>query len=105
LNVAEVAVFEYVCAEIERCTPLEGPVVRGTVRLALKEAGLNPESVDAGGMEVVVDKILPQELAAHRIEGIDELCARLAQTLATRQFAQPADRAGAAASVLDRLGA
>jgi hypothetical protein len=103
--VAEVGVFDWVCAEIERSTPLDGPVVRGTVRLALKEAGLNPESVDAAGMEVVVDKVLPQELASHRIDGIDELCARLAQALATRQFAQPSDRAGAAASVLDRLGA
>jgi len=102
--VSNVGVFEYVCAEIERSTPLEGPVARGTVRLALKEAGLNPESVDPAGMEVVVDKILPIELASHRIEGADELCERLLRTLATRQFAQTHDRAGDAASVLDRLG-
>lgn len=101
---SNVGVFEYVCAEIERCTPLAGPAARGTVRLALKEAGLSPESVDPAGMEVVVDKILPIELAAHRIEGVDALCERLLRTLATRQFAQGHDPAGDAASVLDRLG-
>ena len=101
---ASVGVFDYVCGEIERNTPLDGPITRGTVRLALKEAGLNPDSVDAAGMEVVVEKILPTELAAHRIEGTEELCERLVHTLATRQFNQVADRAGDAASVLDRLG-
>ena len=99
-----VGVFDYVCAEIERHTPLDGRVARGTVRLALKEAGLNPDSVDPAGMEVVVEKILPGELAAHAIDGCEELCRRLGETLATRQFADAHDRAGDAASVLDRLG-
>jgi len=102
--VSSVGVFDFVCAEIERSTSLDGPVARGTVRLALKEAGLNADSVDPAGMEVVVEKILPGELAAHRIEGVDELCRRLVHTLATRQFATTHDRAGDAASVLDRLG-
>ena len=99
-----ISVFDWVCAEIERSTSLNGAVARGTVRLALKEAGLAPESVDPGGMGVVVEKILPVELAAHGIEGVDDLCARLVHMLSTRQFAQASDRASNAASVLDRLG-
>ena len=101
---SSVDVFDWVCAEIERSTPLAGPVARGTVRLALKEAGLSAESVDPAGMEVVVEKILPAELAAHDIDGVEELCRRLMQSLATRQFSQATDRAAGAASVLDRLG-
>ena len=99
-----VAVFDYVCAEIERSTELDRAVARGTVRLALKEAGLNPESVDPAGMEVVVEKLLPAELKGHRIDGIEDLCRRMLQALSTRQFAAASDRAGDAASVLGRLG-
>lgn len=99
-----IGVFEWVCDEIERSTSLDGPVVRGTVRLALKEAGLNPDSVDPAGMGVVIDKVLPAELSAHGIDGIDELCARLGHAVATYAFSVPRDRAGGAASVLARLG-
>jgi hypothetical protein len=102
--VPTVGVFDWVCSELERSTSLDPAVARGTVRLALREAGLNPDSVDAAGMEVVVEKILPRELLAHHLDGVDQLCRRMVQTLATRQFAAAHDRAGGAASVLDRLG-
>lgn len=96
--------FEYVCQEVQRDTGMTDAVARGTVRLAVKEAGLDPDAVGSGQMVVVVEKLLPQELASHRIEGAAELCSRLAQGLGCHDFAAASDRAGAAAGILSRLG-
>jgi hypothetical protein len=102
--VTALGVFDYVCQEIERSTKLTGAVARGTVRLALKEAGLDPDSVDVAQMRVVVDELLPAELASHRIDGVEALCERLRDGLSRHQFSGATDRAGAASSVLARLG-
>ena len=59
--------FTIVCDHLERATGLERPAARGTVRLALKEAGLDSESVTPEQMSVVTEKILPSELQALNI--------------------------------------
>jgi hypothetical protein len=96
--------FDYVCREIERTTKLDGPVARGTARLAVKEGGLDPDGVSAAQLKVVVQELLPRELHALRIDGVDALCERLVEALERNAFDDGADRAGSAASVLERLG-
>lgn len=100
----QMSAFDYVCQEVQRDTGMTDAVARGTVRLAVKEAGLDPEAVGAEQMAVVVEKLLPGELASHRIEGAAELCARVAEGLGRQSFAAAADRMDAAAGVLSRLG-
>ncbi|MCG8590301.1 MAG: hypothetical protein MJE66_13500 [Proteobacteria bacterium] len=69
--------FDWVCEQLEQATSLDRLEARGTVRLALKQAGLEAKSVSAGEMKVVLEKVLPGELTSR---GIDEagLCSRLA---------------------------
>jgi hypothetical protein len=71
---AETEAFTIVCDHLERATGLERPAARGTVRLALKEAGLSPESVTAQQMAVVTEKVLPKELSALRIADVEGHC-------------------------------
>jgi hypothetical protein len=71
---AEAEAFTIVCDHLERATGLERPAARGTVRLALKEAGLSPESVTPAQMAVVTEKILPNELRALRIADVEGHC-------------------------------
>ncbi|MBW2314011.1 MAG: hypothetical protein JRH10_07450 [Deltaproteobacteria bacterium] len=66
--------FTIVCDHLERATVLERPAARGTVRLALKEAGLDPESVTPSQMAVVTEKLLPSELEALRITDVNGHC-------------------------------
>ena len=47
---------------------------RGTVRIALKQAGLEARSITAEQMAVVVQKILPTELGSRGIDGVEDLC-------------------------------
>jgi len=71
---AETEAFTIVCDHLERATGLERPAARGTVRLALKEAGLSPESVTPQQMGVVTEKILPKELESLRISDVQGHC-------------------------------
>ena len=71
---ADSASFTTVCDHLQRATGLERPAARGTVRLALKEAGLDPETVTAEQMAVVTEKVLPAELEALRISDVDGHC-------------------------------
>jgi len=74
---AESPAFILVCEHLERATGLDRPAARGTVRLALKEAGLEPEAVTPQQMAVVTEKILPAELRALRIQDVDGQCQAL----------------------------
>ena len=71
---ADSAAFDLACEYLEGATGLDRPAARGTVRLALKEAGLDPESVSASQMAVVSEKVLPAELRALRISDVDGHC-------------------------------
>ena len=60
------AAFEWTCQEIEGVTSLDTLEARGTVRLALKEAGLDARSASPHQIAVVVERILASELPAYR---------------------------------------
>jgi hypothetical protein len=74
---ADAPAFALVCDHLERATSLARPAARGTVRLALKEAGLDPESVTPAQMMVVTEKVLPAELKALRITDVEGHCSSI----------------------------
>ena len=65
---ADSAAFDFVCGELEQKSSLDRLEARGTVRLALKQSGLEARSVTPDQMIVVCEKILPTELEARGIE-------------------------------------
>lgn len=79
---ADAGAFEWVCNELERSTSLDRLEARGTVRLALKEAGLEARSVTPDQMQVVVEKILPRELGTRGIDDAEGVCGSLKTGLA-----------------------
>jgi len=99
--VSDGTTFDYLCDELERESTLERLEARGTVRIAVKQAGLDPLNATPRELAVVVEKVLPGELAARGIENGNALCASLAQRVASRE-------AGAARetpeSIFARLG-
>jgi len=80
--VADSAAFDWVCEQLEESTSLDRLEARGTVRLALKAAGLEARSVSPDQMRVVAEKVLPDELASRGIADGRELCNRLCSGLA-----------------------
>jgi hypothetical protein len=78
---ADSRAFDLVCEQLEGGTSLDRLAARGTVRLALKQAGLEARTVTPDQMAVVVDRILPGELSSRGIDGGDGVCASIRANL------------------------
>jgi hypothetical protein len=79
--VADSAAFDFACTELERSSSLDRLEARGTVRIALKQAGLEARSVLPDQMKVVVEKVLPSELSTRGVENAESICSSLAAGL------------------------
>jgi hypothetical protein len=98
---ADSAAFAFACGELERLTKLTREEARGTVRLALRDAGFSASAIGAREMKVVFERLMPKELASRRIEGGDQLCAEIGQRVGELREATPAATPEA---VFGRLG-
>jgi hypothetical protein len=88
---AATTAFDQVCESLERRTSLDRLQCRGTVRLALKEAGLDAARVQPSEMAVVLQRILPGALRSRGVEAPEALCEELARGLAGLQSAPQLD--------------
>ena len=73
--------FEWICAELESSSSFNALEARGTVRLALKQAGLEANQVTPEQMSVVAERVLPGELRSRGLEDVEALCGALASGL------------------------
>jgi hypothetical protein len=67
-------VFDFVAEELEGRTPFELVAARGTVRIALKKAGLDPQTVTPSQMAVVLRRVMPEELRRRQVEDPAQVC-------------------------------
>jgi hypothetical protein len=79
--VPESSAFEAACSCLEKSGSLDRLAARGTVRLALKQAGLDPKAVTARELVVVARRLLPAELQARGVADSEALCTRIAKAL------------------------
>jgi hypothetical protein len=98
---ADSAAFDFVCDRLEEGSSLDRLAVRGTVRIALKQAGLEASSVTPEQLSVVVEKVLPAELSARGVDGYEGLCATIRSGLASLA---PGSRSDTPDAVFERLG-
>ncbi|MBW2274754.1 MAG: hypothetical protein JRG96_15915 [Deltaproteobacteria bacterium] len=98
---ADSAAFDFACSELERCTSLDRLEARGTIRIALKQAGLEARSVMPDQMRVVIQKLLPDELTTRGIDDPAAVCSSLARGLASVDGGNAAETPD---SVFARLG-
>ena len=70
----ESPVFERAADELESLSRMSRLEARGTLRLALKDAGLIPKTVNARSMLVVLDRVLPALLARRGVAGASDMC-------------------------------
>ncbi len=86
---ADGAIFDWVCDQIEQNTSLTRIEARGTLRLALKAAGLAAQSLSSDQTKVVLTKVMPSELDARGVEEATQICEQICSDLAGVEFAQP----------------
>ena len=97
----EAAAFTLTCELLDQRTELNIAQIRGTVRLALQEAGLFDTRVSHAEMAVVAEKLLPRELAAGGVVDAEELCRALSSRLSATPDREVRDSPDA---VFARLG-
>jgi len=73
--------FEWLCEQVEAETALDRLEARGTVRIALKQAGLEAASAAPDQIAVVLSRVLPPELEGRGVTEADGLCRRLTERL------------------------
>jgi hypothetical protein len=98
------SLFEFVAAKVEERTDLDKLEARGTVRIALKEAGLDPRSVTVDQMAVMLEKSLPRELETRGVSGAAELCRGLGTALKGYTVTEPRAAHESPEDVFRRLG-
>lgn len=102
---ADPKVFDFTAERLEQSTPLDKLAARGTLRLALKAAGLDPGTVGSRQMLVVLKRVMPDELLRRGVEDAPAVCQRIAEALAQAGLsADASDGADHAAAIFARLG-
>lgn len=98
------AIFEFVADSLEQATDLDKLEARGTLRIALKQAGLDARTVGREQMEVAVLRALPAQLATRGVEAPDAVCRSLVTGL--KGFAPAGEAPGRESpeDVFGRLG-
>ncbi len=71
---ANSAAFDHLCSELESASDLDRLEARGTVRLALKEAGLDARTVTAEQMGVMLQKVMPGQMHSRGVEQPEQIC-------------------------------
>jgi hypothetical protein len=74
-------IFDFVAGALEQASRLDRLEARGTLRIALREAGLDARSVTRAQMTVVLQRILSRELASRGIESPGSVCESLVTAL------------------------
>ena len=66
--------FDFAAERLEHHTSLDHVEARGTLRIALKIAGLTAKSVTAGQLCVVFEKVMPAELEKRGMSNTTSVC-------------------------------
>lgn len=77
--------FDFVAARLEAGSPLARLEARGTLRIALRAAGLEADA-SARELAVVLRRTLPTELAARGVAAPEALCEELAGAVSSQPF-------------------
>lgn len=96
-------VFDWLAEGMEKATNLDRLQARGALRLALKEAGLDPDQLTRSYAAGVIDRVLPERLVAMGVEDVASVCEALSRGLATLDAG--ADESHGAESLFARLRA
>ncbi len=97
-------IFDFVAEQLEDRTDLATLEARGTVRIALKEAGLEARSVTSEQMAVVVERRLPAELEARGVSDATRVCTGIVVGLKSLVAHEQESRVESPEDVFRRLG-
>ncbi len=69
------ALFDLAADSLEQHSPFDRLEARGTLRIALKAAGLEPKNLTGAQLQVVFEKVTLGELESRGINNVPDVCA------------------------------
>lgn len=98
------SIFEFVASTLQESTALDKLEARGTLRIALKEAGLDARSVTKDQMAIMLVRTMPKELSSRGVDGPESVCESLVSALKSYTPSDGARVAESPEDVFRRLG-
>jgi hypothetical protein len=80
--------FSFVADHLEECTPLDRLESRGTLRIMLKDSGLDPKTVTSKQFCVILESVAPGELESRGVAEARAICTAMIEKIES----EPADR-------------
>jgi hypothetical protein len=97
-------IFDLAAEQLERHTDLDRLEARGTLRLAVKEAGLDPKEISLRQIKVVFEKVMPRELEVRGIEAADTTCQTIMDEITRSAGPASANTGNSVDDIFQRLG-
>ena len=66
--------FDLAADSLEQHSPFDRLAARGTLRIALKAAGLEPKNLTRAQLQVVFEKVMPEELDSRGVSDMLDVC-------------------------------
>ena len=67
--------FDFAAERLEQHTGFSQLEARGTLRIALKVAGLDPKNLTGAQLQVVFEQVMPGELDSRGVSDVQDVCA------------------------------
>ncbi len=77
----ETSLFDFAAEKLEQHTGFNQLEARGTLRIAVKSAGLDPKSLSVDELRVVFEKLMPGELKQRGVEDAASVCSAVIREL------------------------
>jgi hypothetical protein len=78
----DAALFDLAADSLEQHSTFDRLEARGTLRIALKAAGLEPKNLTGAQLQVVFEQVMPEELERRGISNVPDVCATVLADLA-----------------------
>ena len=98
------ALFDLAAERLEHHTALDRLQARGTLRLALKQAGLEPKGINTEQLRVLFERVLPDELENRGVGEAASVCRTVMDDVASSPAIGEQPGATSPDEIFQRLG-
>jgi hypothetical protein len=98
------SLFDIAAASLERSADMDRLAARGTLRIAVKEAGLDAQKLTLPQLRVIFEKLMPKELEARGVSDAAAVCTATMDEIARSANTIDAGSSASADDIFKRLG-
>jgi hypothetical protein len=96
--------FDIAAERLEESTDMDRLAARGTLRLALKEAGLDAQNLSVAQLRAVFEKLMPKELEARGVADAAATCSAVMNDVASAASTADLGASDSPDEIFKRLG-